>query len=348
MTKGYKKALDELRFSPEAKRRMVSNLEAATQSKPGSERKRRSLVMVAAAAAFALMAGCTAYASGAFVGATKAVEKATEVPPAPIEVVNGIGRPIGASATSNGVTITASSVMGDRFGYAVVFDIAKDDGTAFEGIEEREDGTLALDFENEGGIAVIDGAYSQGTYAYFIDLDPSDNAIQYVKKCVVDPEGVARLSGETMRVSFKNLTAIDADGGKHVLAEGVWKMRFAVDYGVYSIDLPTRDSFAFGKGTGTISSIVLSRLNLSINFTLDYRISYDPEGVSPEYEHLFFHPIITVNYKDGTKLDASNASTLIAPSQNKTECEKFIPFEQIIDLEDVVSVTVGDAEIPVP
>ena len=65
----YKEALAELRFSPEAKRRMVQRIEVAdvVEPLPRPTRRSRALVIAAAAAVLALAVGCTAYLAGAFV-----------------------------------------------------------------------------------------------------------------------------------------------------------------------------------------------------------------------------------------------------------------------------------------
>lgn len=44
------------------------------------------------------------------------------------EIIDQIGYPIGASATSNGVTITADAIVGDTYSYAIVYSIRRDDG----------------------------------------------------------------------------------------------------------------------------------------------------------------------------------------------------------------------------
>ena len=76
--------------------------------------------------------GGTAVASGELMSMTSVFDDLLNGSPARTEVADKIGRPLGASATSNGVTITAKTIVGDRTNYAVVFSIAKDDGTAFE------------------------------------------------------------------------------------------------------------------------------------------------------------------------------------------------------------------------
>ncbi|MFR2950670.1 MAG: hypothetical protein ACLTKG_04690 [Collinsella intestinalis] len=67
--------------------------------------------------------------------------------PAQTELIDRIGRPIGASCTSNGITITADAIVGMRHAYAVVYTIGKDDGTAFDEITMNENGHYNLFLE---------------------------------------------------------------------------------------------------------------------------------------------------------------------------------------------------------
>lgn len=50
-----------------------------------------------------------------------------------------------ASATSNGVTITADAIMGDTYSYAIVYSIRRDDGSPLV-----SDETLAAGAERDG------------------------------------------------------------------------------------------------------------------------------------------------------------------------------------------------------
>ena len=152
MNGGYKKAMDGIRFSEAAKERMARNLvaaqgashaPAASATRQARERtlvrarvggKRRWQAVAAAAAAVGVLAvlGGAAYASGALMTMAEAVDAAFTGAPAPTEIVDKVGRPVGAGASSNGVTVTAEAIFGDRENYAIVYSIAKDDGTAFD------------------------------------------------------------------------------------------------------------------------------------------------------------------------------------------------------------------------
>lgn len=341
----YKEALDELRFSPEAKRRMVQRIEVAAvvEPLPRPTRRSRALVIAAAAAVLALAVGCTAYASG-MLGRASAPAKET---PATTEVVDGIGRP-DAHASSDGVTVTAEAVMGDRSNYAIVFSIAKDDGTPFEGIRENQDGTLALRFENLATVTV-DDAPSRGTVSYFFDADPHDNAIQFVKASTIDTHGGTSFVGKDVYVKLHDLLAFDEDGEARTLVEGAWKMDFVADCADLSVDLPAGQTFAFDEGTATINAIMISPLSLSVDLTIDFPIEVNVIGFdTPQSKRLQYLPL-TVNMKDGTVIDATRkAGGGVEAREQTTVTDKSMAFDKILDLDQVKSVTVGGVEIPMP
>ena len=123
-------------------------------------------------------------------------------PPAKTEVADAIGRPIGAVSNSNGITITADAVIGDRNGYVLVYSVSRDNGMAFEGVEPLENGLLPIGFAKSDA-AVNDelGGYDG---SYFYDADPADNALQYVEQMTVESLG-GIVAGRTARASFKDL-----------------------------------------------------------------------------------------------------------------------------------------------
>ena len=90
----YKEALDELRFSPEAKRRMAQRIEAvaAAEPLPRPTRRSRALVIAAAAAVLALAVGCTAYLAGAFVSLEDFAEDLFGGAPSQTEVIDKIAQ----------------------------------------------------------------------------------------------------------------------------------------------------------------------------------------------------------------------------------------------------------------
>ena len=174
----YKNALDELHFSEEAKNRMVERLmERAEQPAPHRVRRFPRVAAVGVAAALVLSIGA---------GATGILKSASEAfagvfgPTADTEVIDEIGRPIGASDTVNGVTVTADAILFDGYNYLISYTLEKEDGSAFDCTKNPDTGLYDLYWKRSDSTIGrgVDGASGS---SYFYDENPSDNAIQYVE-----------------------------------------------------------------------------------------------------------------------------------------------------------------------
>ena len=209
----YEEALDELRFSPEAKRRMAQRIEAvaAAEPLPRPTRRSRALVMAAAAAVLALAVGCTAYLAGAFVSLEDFAEDLFGGAPSQTEVIDKIGRPIGASAVSNGIAITADAVIGDNEHCVAVFSIARTDGMPIEGVDTILDKSFTTVFTGAQLFRV--GNTKVGPEYCFYDADPSDNSVQCIVKMTSFIGGDSFI-GKIMHVELGDLATgeMTADG----------------------------------------------------------------------------------------------------------------------------------------
>jgi len=356
--KEYTEAVAGLQFSDEAKARMVQNLldaqEKATDNvvamPRGRKRRLPRIAAVGVAAAVVLTVGASA--TGVLKTASEAFQGVFG-PTADTEIIDQIGRPVGASDTSGGVTVTADAIIGDKYHYAITYSIVKDDGTAFD-IDLTNtvgNGVLPLTFEESD--CTLSG-YLGGTHggSYFFDADPADNAIQYVETREIS-DGEVR--GHTVRAKFKDLCVYDDEMNRVLLAEGDWSFKFNLDFEDTSVSLPAGQTFDLNGMTATIDEITLSPLALRVDYTVDSEVQWDENAQSgkqsdhdSEQMNRYFESVqILVNKADGTSLDLSLAGGSISPEGGKTICQKGEIFSEIIPLEDIVSVTVQGIDIPV-
>lgn len=358
MNRGYKKIMGELRFSEDTKERMVDNLVAAqVQPVVHTVRGRHRLWHYAAASVAAvglvIAIGGGAYASGALMSVGNVISDVFGGVPAQTEVVDKIGRPIGASTSSNGVTITAEAIIGDRTNYAIVYSIAKDDGTAFDGLEPLPNGLLPIGFDG-GSSTYIDGVSAAGGSGYFYDADPTDNAIQYVEKMSVDVEGNS-IIGKTARASFANLQAF-GDGASDVetLATGPWNLKFMIDYEDTSVNVPAGQQIEFNDMDVLIDEITVSPIAITVNYTVDGAMDWEEQESDQLSEHndaeldRFFNLPVFVTMNDGTVIDATDGGGSSNEQDDKTIIHKGIVLDQFLDLENVASITIGNTEVPLP
>ena len=120
----YRKSIDALRFTPEQKRDMVEELLSAGTARRRKTIPMRRILSVAAAAALVAALGVGAGASGVLRSAGDVFAGVFGGTPAQTEIIDRIGYPIGASASADGITITADAIVGDTYSYAIIYTVA--------------------------------------------------------------------------------------------------------------------------------------------------------------------------------------------------------------------------------
>ena len=359
----YTASMDGLHFPDEAKARMVETLreaEKSAQTKAPAEvltmptrRPKRRWARVAAGLALALVlggGGTVAVAAGVLPNPAYVLSDVFGGAPAQTELLNEVGRPIGASATSNGVTVTAEAVAGDRSNYAVVYSIEFDDPSVLEGIEPGEDGTLPLVAD---ATCYIDGVNGGGGGARFYDADPDDGTIQYAETMGFSTWNGTGIIGRTMRFWMNEIRAYDAEGGYTTLVTGNWSLKFEMNYVDTTVDLPAGQETAWQGADVTIDAVAVSSVGVTVDYTIDRQIGdLGPSGqLSDEAEAKMEAVLglpVTVTFADGTTFDATNANTHAQEQGDGTSAvTKTATYDRIVAAGDIVSVTVGDVEIPV-
>ena len=319
----------------------------------------RWAVAAGLAAALILGGGGVAVATGAItVPLPTAVADLFGGKPADTEIVKKVGRPVGASATSNGVTITADAIVGDASNIKVLYTIAREDGKPFDipAGAKTEDGLLMVGFSSPG--TDIEGASGMGGGSYFYDADPTDNKIQYVEEWSVDASG--SLIGKTMHVDVRDLMVYsgtyesDVDAAvDQVLAKGEWKLDFKIDYKDSSRPLGEGIELDQNGMKATVKRASISPVGFTIEYVVDGAIDDSKIGsdgmmtdeANAELEK-FFDQDYVVTMKDGSQIKASNTGGSSHKESGKEVVKRGFFFDNIIDVDQVESVTVNGTELP--
>lgn len=375
----YRRELDSLRFSDEALERMAARLKkssssteksviaAATSSsalrsplvpvmkssavQPKLQTKRSVRRLLRIAASFAIAVGLGLGATGAYAVATQRSLPAVFSDifggaPAQTEVIERIGRPIGASATSNGITVTADAVIGSSNSCVIVFSISRDDGRSLELPVPGNDSTYPLLWAANS--IQIDSTQGLGSGAYFYDADPADNSIQYVYTInnATTPDGNG-LAGRTARVHLSDLLAASEQASSsETIANGTWDLKFQLNYQDSSLTLQAGQKLELNDMNVTVDKLLVSPIGASITYTVD---AVNTESASPgklpsdEFVHLPF----SVTFKDGRALDGTDADASTRERNGSTVVTKSLVFDTITSLDEITSVTVGDQIVPI-
>ncbi|MFI3255215.1 MAG: DUF4179 domain-containing protein [Eubacteriales bacterium] len=338
--KEYEIQMEQVRFTKEGKENMMKRIkEKGKESKKGVNMAKYAGV----AACLCILSG-TAYATGILQPVSEIFAPIFGGSVAQTEIIDQIGRPLNASDTDKGVTITAEAIIGDKNNVCVVFKVAQKDGSPLELPDELvNEPAWHLDFWNAGiRIPVFGG--SIGT-TYFENSDDGHYRLIQMQTYDVDiPQG------ETVTASFEDLYYFSENGEKETLVKGNWDMKFQLNYEDTSVYLDVNESFVRDGVNFTIDSIQVSPIGYLVNYTIDTvvkPVEFGGTSTSSQAEHQLYWAGIELLFtlKDGTVLDCSNQSGGMAPKEDYILAHKSDIFDEIIPLEDIFSVTVGDVVV---
>ncbi len=358
--KMYNSALDELRFSDEAKSRMVDRLMAAAEQPEqpvAIHRVRRFPRIAAVGVAAALVLSIGAGATGVFKSASDAFAGVFG-PTADTEIIDQIGHPIGASDTAGGVTVTADAILFDGYNYLISYTLEKEDGSAFDCTKNPDTGLYDLYWKRADSTigSNVDGRSGS---SYFYDENPSDNAIQYVETMSYND---AVQTGGTVKITLHNLQEFSNDGTESTLVKGTWSLKFKLDAGNSAKELPAGQTIEVNGLSASVDKVVISPIGYHVVYTVDGEATFDtlydengeeipqesgrePASVSSTWES--YSAKLLVTKTDGTVLDFSDCGGSMDPHDGNTVCTRQGTFDTILPLDEVASVTIGDTTIPV-
>ena len=358
--KMYNSALDELRFSDEAKSRMVNRLMAAAEQPEqpvAIHRVRRFPRIAAVGVAAALVLSIGAGATGVFKSASDAFAGVFG-PTADTEIIDQIGHPIGASDTAGGVTVTADAILFDGYNYLISYTLEKEDGSSFDCTKNPDTGLYDLGWKRSDSTIGrgVDGASGS---SYFYDADPNDNAIQYVETMSYND---AVQTGGTVKITLHNLQEFSNDGTESTLVKGTWSLKFKLDAGNSAKELPAGQTIEVNGLSASVDKVVISPIGYHVVYTVDGEATFDtlydengeeipqengrePASVSSTWKS--YSAKLLVTKTDGTVLDFSDCGGSMDPHNGNTVCTRQGTFDTILPLDEVASVTIGDTTIPV-
>lgn len=214
------------------------------------------------------------------------------------KIIQEIGRPIGASVTSNGVTITVDAIIGDENMATVVYSFAYEDNTPFQwsvpsqSLEADEEGLIVrndLTFQSYSRVnsgffseleivgqgTIMDGT---GTSSYqFVDLDPNDGTAQYIETLSFEKMPIGKkvtsvffnLGYDEEIYKYENGLEIKQSLTFYPLIEGEWEVEYRFDYGNSSKILESNEVFIHQEREIYVNEILISPLSLNIDLEFE-------------------------------------------------------------------------------
>lgn len=366
----YRHALEHISFTDNAKQHMANSIaqsvassDAATAQSNfnGTRRKPRiarhpvrtvaRIAAVTAVLAIVIGGAGTAMATGVLPLPSDMLSDIFDGPASQTEIIDRIGRPVGASCSNNGVTVTADAIMGDKDMVTIAYTLTFDDPAALKKLSEPgENGTIAGSVD---GNVYVDGEHGGQGQSWLIDKNPNDSSIQYFAQFSVESPG---LMGRTVRTHINSLVVPRA--GKELpeykkILTGPWDLKFQLNYEDTSVTIPAPKSVNFNGTKATIQEATVSCVGVSVRYNIDRSIEHDnnsgkmSQNMEESMDAVGKIPLI-VTFKDGHVEDATSHSGYFANKLDNgtTDVHKTWPFSQVCDTDKIASVQIGDTVIP--
>lgn len=366
----YRHALEHISFTDNAKQHMANSIaqsvassDAATAQSNfnGTRRKPRiarhpvrtvaPIAAVTAVLAIVIGGAGTAMATGVLPLPSDMLSDIFDGPASQTEIIDRIGRPVGASCSNNGVTVTADAIMGDKDMVTIAYTLTFDDPAALKKLSEPgENGTIAGSVD---GNVYVDGEHGGQGQSWLIDKNPNDSSIQYFAQFSVESPG---LMGRTVRTHINSLVVPRA--GKELpeykkILTGPWDLKFQLNYEDTSVTIPAPKSVNFNGTKATIQEATVSCVGVSVRYNIDRSIEHDnnsgkmSQNMEESMDAVGNIPLI-VTFKDGHVEDATSHSGYFANKLDNgtTDVHKTWPFSQVCDTDKIASVQIGDTVIP--
>lgn len=366
----YRHALEHISFTDNAKQHMANSIaqsvassDAATAQSNfnGTRRKPRiarhpvrtvaRIAAVTAVLAIVIGGAGTAMATGVLPLPSDMLSDIFDGPASQTEIIDRIGRPVGASCSNNGVTVTADAIMGDKDMVTIAYTLTFDDPAALKKLSEPgENGTIAGSVD---GNVYVDGEHGGQGQSWLIDKNPNDSSIQYFAQFSVESPG---LMGRTVRTHINSLVVPRA--GKELpeykkILTGPWDLKFQLNYEDTSVTIPAPKSVNFNGTKATIQEATVSCVGVSVRYNIDRSIEHDnnsgkmSQNMEESMDAVGNIPLI-VTFKDGHVEDATSHSGYFANKLDNgtTDVHKTWPFSQVCDTDKIASLQIGDTVIP--
>ena len=366
----YRHALEHISFTDNAKQHMANSIaqsvassDAATAQSNfnGTRRKPRiarhpvrtvaRIAAVTAVLAIVIGGAGTAMATGVLPLPSDMLSDIFDGPASQTEIIDRIGRPVGASCSNNGVTVTADAIMGDKDMVTIAYTLTFDDPAALKKLSEPgENGTIAGSVD---GNVYVDGEHGGQGQSWLIDKNPNDSSIQYFAQFSVESPG---LMGRTVRTHINSLVVPRA--GKELpeykkILTGPWDLKFQLNYEDTSVTIPAPKSVNFNGTKATIQEATVSCVGVSVRYNIDRSIEHDnnsgkmSQNMEESMDAVGNIPLI-VTFKDGHVEDATSHSGYFANKLDNgtTDVHKTWPLSQVCDTDKIASVQLGDTVIP--
>ena len=244
------------------------------------------------------------------------------------EIVDKIGKPIGATVTADGYTLTADAVIGDQYNVAIVYTLSRDDG------QPIPEGTHFAEWDTD----IIWGASGGGSLTQ-VKNEEDPSKLHFIESWSRE----SPLIGRYVSAYFSELEIYNENGEDIPIADGPWELKYTLRYEDTSVNIPVnalKVTDTNGKNY-QINKILISNVGLRLEGVI-----FDPQwrGEPP-----FGAFEVCVRTKDGTDtlLEDTNAGGGYSVGDKTAKFHFNAMFEIPFELKEIDALIICGSEYSV-
>lgn len=267
-----------------------------------------------------------------------------------------MGERVGQSATSDGVTVTLDAVASDGITLVAALTVEREGGMPFEGIApDVRTGAPGMTVSPAWLMAVggneLDDLYGWSRLAVPYDADPSDPAIQLVVYIDLTPAAQAGGDVRLVLTDLKDVPVLGDSADSYdcaTIAKGPWEFTFDFPTAAAPVFLPVDQPIAVLGVDLLPSSIVLTPLGVRATFEVPGINGYDERfaDLSAVGAAVAELPVV-VTLRDGRTIEMTEIGGGMSRLLEEGTARRRAQSPELIDVADVVEVTIGGTAIPV-
>lgn len=341
-TKELRQDLNKVHTTEQGKKKLISNLKEShitnnynskQQATKGIFPKTYKGLWVAAC--LCIVSG-TAYATGILPPVSDIFAPFFGNSVAQTEIIEQIGRPLNASDTTKGITITAEAIIGDNSTLTIVFKITNKDGTAIKLPDKADQNFLLPAWRN---VDLPINGMTSGKFGSFVGDDGHYRLIE-TRSLEKDMP-----LGETAIASFEDLEYRDESGTNQIFKKGEWELHFELAYENTSTHIPVDETFLHEGIEMTVRNIEISPISLSLSYQFKDNATTQEDSDSQQSSMLQAMGVeVALKKKDGTVVDLHPDCGIISEN-GMIIADRTVAFGEIVPLEEIYSVIVGEVEV---
>lgn len=232
-------------------------------------------------------------------------------------------------AESNGVTVTATQTLADKYGIYVYLNVKANNGVKLNTDQVFDIWDITVDDK--------EGFFNNMTAGFVPDEESISDSERGYEIWLANTTGEP-MTGKTLNIHLENLLQADKKQGDHVLVEGIWDFKWDITNSTVSKVVELND-------TVVIDDVELSLDNIELS-PLSYYINYTSSGEGTTSEN-FSGVQVSFIMKDGKVYNGENAKDedLITGGPGMIGADRTLRiFDKVLDLDELAAIKINGKE----